>query len=182
MPTIKDSANEIWDELKELYSNGEKGGTFYWNNMSSAERQKISAATDYLKDKGLIRTAPAIGFVQVELTSAGIDLIESPAPHDNEKESTFISINNVNGPSIIGSQQNATINAGASLEEIQSIVNKAPAEDQAILQELVVTLKDMEAGKIEPKKGALAKFSDMLHKHETLITAIGGWLAKYIIG
>ena len=98
------------------------------------------------------------------------------------RAATSISIGTVSGPSIIGSQQNATLNVGNSVEDIAQLIANKPASDIPQLCELVAELKKIEESGEKIEKGKLAKFSDLLNKHSDLLVALGGWAVKLLTG
>ena len=99
------------------------------------------------------------------------------------KSHSTINIQNVNGNSVIGSQENVTLNIGSTLQDIQNLVEALPNRDQALAKELLAELKETDSLKHPVLiKGSLSKFSDLLKKHTDLFTAIGGWAVQLLIG
>ena len=96
--------------------------------------------------------------------------------------STSINIGTVSGPSIIGSQQNATLNFGTSVEDIAKLIATKPASELPQLCELVAELKSIAESSEKVEKGRLAKFADLLNEHSDLLAAIGGWAVKLLTG
>ena len=94
--------------------------------------------------------------------------------HRNAQSSVGIHIETINGPSIIGSQQNATFNIGSSIEDIAQLIVSKPPADQVVLCELVAALKHIESSDKPVEKGQLSKFSDLVKKHSDLLIALGG--------
>lgn len=96
---------------------------------------------------------------------------------------TTINIQAVHGNSIIGSQENAVMNIGSSLNDIEHLISVLPSSDQAEAHELLATLKSTsESTHPVLVEGALAKFSNLLKKHTDLLTAVGGWAVQLLIG
>ncbi len=93
-----------------------------------------------------------------------------------------ISIGTISGPSIIGNQQNATLNFGTNVEDIAQLIAGKPASDMPQLCELVAELKRIEESGEKLEKGKLSKFSDLLKKHSDLLVALGGWAVKLLTG
>ena len=93
-----------------------------------------------------------------------------------------IHIGTVTGPAIIGSQQNATLNVGCTVEDIAKLISTKPSSDLPELCELVAELKKIESEGKPVEKGRLSKFSDLLKKHSDLLVAIGGWAVKLLTG
>ncbi len=98
------------------------------------------------------------------------------------QQQASINIGTVSGPAIIGNQQNATMNIGASIEDIAALIATKPPAELPELCELVAELKKMEVADGAIKKGCLAKFSDALKKHSDLLVALGGWAVKLLTG
>lgn len=96
--------------------------------------------------------------------------------------STNIHIGTVSGPSIIGSQKNAAITIGNTVEDIAKLITTKPSEDIAALCELVAELKKIEESDNGIEKGKLSKFSDLLQKHSDVLIALGGWAVKLLTG
>lgn len=108
---------------------------------------------------------------------------ESETEHQrNMQPSSEIHIGTINGPSIIGSQQNATFNIGPSIEDIVQLIASKPPADQVSLCELVAVLKSIESSDTPVEKGRLSKFSDLIKKHSDLLVALGGWAVKLLTG
>ncbi len=110
---------------------------------------------------------------------------QSESEYKNNQRSqstTSINIGTVSGPSIIGSQQNATLNFGTSVEDIAQLITNKPASELPQLCELVAELKDIEKSEEKIEKGRLAKFADLLNEHSDLLTALGGWAVKLLTG
>ncbi len=111
-------------------------------------------------------------------------LISYRTDQQQNYSATNINISNVNGPSIIGNQQNATINNTVNnLEDIKSLISSLPSEDietgEALLNELSEVENSNHPILVE---GSLSKFSDLLKKHTDLLTAVGGWAVQLLIG
>lgn len=98
-----------------------------------------------------------------------------------ESQPTF-SISNINGSTIIGNQQNATINNGYNLSEIKSLISTKPAEDQEILNKLMQRIEIITEDNQPVSKGTLAKFSDVLAKHSDIAIALGGSFINWLTG
>jgi len=108
---------------------------------------------------------------------------ESEYRDSQQNQSTAnINIGTVSGPSIIGNQQNATLNFGTSVEDIARLIASKPSSDMPQLCELVAELKRIEESGEKLEKGKLAKFSDLLNKHSDLLVALGGWAVKLLTG
>lgn len=94
-----------------------------------------------------------------------------------------INIQSVNGPAIIGNQQNAALHIGRDLDNIRSLISTFSGNDKKSAEELAEELEKIESSNhpilIE---GSLSKFSDLLKKHSDLLIAVGGWAVQLLIG
>lgn len=100
----------------------------------------------------------------------------------NNSTST-ININSVSGNSIIGNQENVTVNIGNSLNDMENLINQLPISEQPQAQELLDELKKVESA-THPVlvEGSLSKFEHLLNKHKDILIALGGWAVKLLIG
>ncbi len=96
---------------------------------------------------------------------------------------TNINIHSVSGNSVIGSQQNVTLNIGNSLSDIEKLISTLPEVDRSEAQELLDELQKTESS-AHPilVEGTFSKFSNLLKKHTDLLTAVGGWAVQLLIG
>lgn len=100
----------------------------------------------------------------------------------DQPKSASIHVGTVNGPAIIGNQQNANINIGVSLEDIEKLIQDTRSEDQELLNELLEQLKLLKAGKISIRKGGFSTFMEALNKYAPLLSAVSGFLVKIVGG
>ena len=94
-------------------------------------------------------------------------------------------IGTIHGSAIVGNQQNATINIGASLDEIQKMIsadNSINDLDKEQLGKLIERLKIITEDNQPVSKGTLAKFSDLLAKHSNIAVALGQVLINWMRG
>lgn len=95
-------------------------------------------------------------------------------------------INNFNiqnaSNSIIGNQENATINNSYSMEELKSIVNEKVDDpsDKAQLNELINMLKVLTENNAPLNKGVLQNFGDLLVKHSWLTVPLGTSIVNWL--
>ena len=101
----------------------------------------------------------------------------------NTNKPTTINIHSISGNSVIGSQENVTMNINSGLNNIEQLISSLPNSEQAEAQELLNILKSTsESPHPILVEGALSKFSNLLKKHTDLITAVGGWAVQLLIG
>lgn len=100
----------------------------------------------------------------------------------NNNNTTF-NIQSVNGTSVIGNQENVVLNIGSSLSDIEQLVHSFPDSDRQEATELLEELRKTESAN-HPilVEGSLSKFSDLIKKHSDLLTAVGGWAVKLLVG
>ncbi|EHO79749.1 hypothetical protein HMPREF0402_02488 [Fusobacterium ulcerans 12-1B] len=98
----------------------------------------------------------------------------------HNSSSTF-NIGNINGPSIVGNQTNATMNIGSSIEDLEKLISNKATEDQEELNKLVKLLETITDNNMPLSKGTLAKFSDILAKHQDIVIAVGGFLTTFFM-
>lgn len=82
--------------------------------------------------------------------------------------------NSVIGNEITGNQ--FELNASASLSEIQAIIERQSAEDQLVLKELLVVLREMQSSEKAVEKGSLTQFYETVKKCSELFLPIGKFL------
>jgi hypothetical protein len=70
--------NQLLTDLYECYQNGKRGNHIDLTGITSIEKQSILVQIKYLEDKDLICVeAQSAGFIELSLTSDGIDFIEN---------------------------------------------------------------------------------------------------------
>ena len=101
----------------------------------------------------------------------------------NSSNNTVFNIQSVNGTSVIGNQQNVVLNIGSSLNDIEQLIHSFPDSDKQEASELLEELRKTESANHPVLvEGALSKFSDLIKKHSDLLTAVGGWAVKLLVG
>lgn len=96
---------------------------------------------------------------------------------------TTINIQNVQGNSVIGSQENVVMNLGFRLQDIEDLISSFSGTEKAEAEELLKKLRETEES-AHPilVEGGLSKFSNLLKKHSDLLIAVGGWAVQLLIG
>lgn len=102
--------------------------------------------------------------------------------NNREKSNTSFHIGTINGPAMIGNQQNPTMNNGYNLSEIKSLISSKPVEDQELLNTLIQRVQIITEDNQPISKGTLAKFSDVLAKHSDIAIALGTGIINWLIG
>lgn len=94
--------------------------------------------------------------------------------------SVSYNIENVSGNSAIG--QNAAVNNfGFNFDDLIKIISSEIKDDQ-ISKELIHELESIKSSEEPIQKGKLAKFSDLIKKHENLVIPLGNFLVKLLLG
>lgn len=100
-----------------------------------------------------------------------------------DSHNTVFNIQSVNGTSVIGNQNNVALNTGFSLSDIEHLIHSLPDSDQAEANELLEELRRTESANHPVLvEGALSKFSELIKKHSDMLTAVGSWAVKLLIG
>lgn len=102
-----------------------------------------------------------------------------------EQQSTRIHIETINGPAIVGSQQNATINIGASFDEIRKYITDSKnieEIDKESLTKLANTVEAVINNDMQISNGTFSKFSALAEKHSPIIAAIMQPLTNWLLG
>lgn len=95
-------------------------------------------------------------------------------------ETITYNINSIQGSAIVGSQQNATINLGVSLQDLRSLVKDKSDDDQKELNKLINRLEIVTEDNQPITKGFFARFSDLLAKHSDVAIAVGQFLTSWL--
>lgn len=66
-----------------------------------------------------------------------------------------------------------TYNAGASLAELESLIQAKPSEDQAVLNEMLEVLREIQSSEKPVDKGRLARFYEVVKKSSDLLLPLG---------
>lgn len=120
-----------------------------------------------------------IKYIDLELTK----LITNTKKANTPDQLNF-NIQSVSG-SIIGTQQNATINNGLSFDDVEKYIHareNISSTDKEQLLELNNYLKTLAENNVPMSKGILARFSDIVSKHSWFPTLVGDALIKHFIG
>ncbi|MBU5227813.1 hypothetical protein KQI36_14345 [Clostridium senegalense] len=98
----------------------------------------------------------------------------------SEKDKSTFSIGAIYGSAIVGNYNNATINNGYNLSQIQSMISSKPVDDQEELNKLIDRVKIIIEDNQPVSKGTFAKFSDLLAKHSDIAIALGSSLMNWL--
>ena len=132
----------------------------------------------YLQDHGYIEQKKAtLGSYFLVLTEKGEQLVENGFQPPKENSETNFHFQNAQiQNSIIGNQVSGNefvFNSGASLSELQQLIQQKPLGDQPELKELLDLLQSLEERKEPVPRSLFARFSNLIKKHTDLIAPIG---------
>lgn len=88
-----------------------------------------------------------------------------------QNQQTIFNIGDVHD-SIVGTQQNATITNGYSIEDLTNLIQNHDSDDKELLKELILTLKNVVLNKEPVKKGLLSKFADVMSRNEWITAPV----------
>lgn len=94
-----------------------------------------------------------------------------------QNQQTIFNIGDVNN-SIVGTQQNATITKGYSIEDLTKLIESHNSDDKELLKEMISTLENVVLNKEPVKKGLLSKFSDVMSRNEWIIAPVMTFLLE----
>lgn len=148
-----------------------------------AENKNLKGDIKYLIDKGFIECTYYQNSCSLELTSIGIDYVENGFQDKNEiplSNITF-SIENVNAPSIIGTQHTATLNNTFDFEQIRNLIQSTHTEDQEILNELTSTVQSIVEQNRPLTSGIFSRFGNALSRNPEFAVAIWGTIHTFLL-
>lgn len=133
---------------------------------------------DYLQNQGYLQKQKVtiVSYFLV-LTEKGERLVENGFQPPKETSETNFHFQNAQiQNSIIGNQASGNefvFNSGASLSELQQLIQQKPLADQPELKELLDLLQSLEERKEPVPRSLFARFSNLIKKHTDLIAPIG---------
>lgn len=96
-------------------------------------------------------------------------------------QSTIFNIGEVNN-SVVGTQQNATVNNGYSIDDLNRLIEQHDSLDKELLKEMVSLLENAVSDKKPIHKGFLAKFAGVLQRNEWITAPIATFiLEKFLV-
>lgn len=96
----------------------------------------------------------------------------SQNPQNNQ---SVFNIGEVHG-SIIGTQQNANITNGCSVEDLSALIEQHDSLDKELLKEMILVLESAISSQEPIKKGLLKKFADVLQRNEWITAPIATFI------
>ena len=169
--------------LAKIYQNyqetGELSCGFVYSKDMHEKRREIQTIEQLVLAKLVEEIAPACGFTDLKLTLAGIEYFEETIQPQPQVINFNVAGNVQN--SILGSQNNASINIGSDLEQIKTLISAISGPDQALLSTLPKELSEVQESK-QVKAVVLSKFSEVLMKYPKVFDAVGSLLTKLALG
>lgn len=95
----------------------------------------------------------------------------------SQKLQPTFNINEVHN-SIVGTQNNATLTNGYSIDDIAKLIESHNSDDKEILKEMISVLKEATSNQKPIQKGILAKFSDTLQRNEWIAAPIATFILE----
>ena len=96
-----------------------------------------------------------------------------------QQQQTIINVGEAHH-SILGSQQNATIN-GCSAEDLAKLIDQHDSCDKELLKEMLSMLNDAISNKEPVKKGFLSKFAGVLQRNEWITAPVATFFLEYFL-
>ena len=96
-----------------------------------------------------------------------------------QQQQTIINVGEAHH-SILGSQQNATINV-CSAEDLAKLIDQHDSCDKELLKEMLSMLNDAISNKEPVKKGFLSKFAGVLQRNEWITAPVATFFLEYFL-
>lgn len=106
---------------------------------------------------------------------------EYKAQKEAKNTQPIITINEAHN-SIIGTQQNATITNGYSINDLTKLIDNHDSADKELLKEMLSVLEKVASDQKPVKKGLLSNFADTLQRNEWITGPIAAFvLEKFLL-
>lgn len=187
---IPKQATDIFESLGDKFEQERDGkdirrdfSAFFCSNKYPSSIQTVSL-DDVIEGDILIhmKTGKRYYIVDVTPLSEGV-IAKYETDYERKKQSNLsnqvFNIGSINGNSIIGSQQYATID-NSSTEYLENLVSKKPLEDQELLEKFLERVKIVIDDNQPVSKGTFAKFSEILNKYPDIINSAGSLILKWL--
>lgn len=115
--------------------------------------------------------------IQIVVTHKGLNYKEFE--HQSESSSVF-NINNAYG-SVIGTQQNVTLNYKTSLSQLKNNVNSCNSDDKESLQTIISLLEMIIDNQVPPNKGIFSKFSVIMERNSWFTSAVSSTIMSWLM-
>ncbi|MCM0757408.1 hypothetical protein M7775_02355 [Sporomusa sphaeroides DSM 2875] len=156
----------------------------YPNSIQIAGKYDIAEA-DWLIDNSNNRRYFIDGIKPIAPTACILHY-QSEYEFNNQKDQRQqITIGSINGNAIIGSQQYATINLGASFEEVRNFINTSKEiadTDKVQFQKLVDSIEMITSNNMPISKGTFQNYADLASKYSPVFAAVIQPITSWLIG
>ena len=178
---MKPSRDEL---LKRIYECDQQDGTplqiAFKDEQTGGfipELSTLRADVDYLTQHVYIFEPLSLAMCyNLSLTEKGEEYVENNFKRPTQQSSSFdfsgaTITNAVIGGNVSGNE--IAFSSTAALAELEALIREKPAEDQALLQELLAVLREIQRSGQPVDKGILARFYEVLKKSSDLLLPIG---------
>lgn len=177
---LTERSKKVLDDLIANYQNDPKEYNVtrineIYSDMTESEFVNILdflAKNEYISYK--IYTG---GAADIVVTHKGLNYKEFESQPQN---SPIFHINNAYG-SVIGTQQNVTLNYKSSLSQLKSDVNECNSEDKESLQKIVSLLEMILDNQVPPNKGIFSKFSAVMERNSWFTSAVSSTIMSWLM-
>ena len=132
---------------------------------------------EYLTEHGfLYEPVHMLGCYNLSLTEKGEEYVENNFRHPVQQPASFdfsgATINNaVIGNDVSGNH--ISFSKSTALDDLETLIQKQPSENQPLLQELLAVLREIQRSGEPVEKGKLARFYEVVKKSSDLFLPIG---------
>lgn len=177
---LTEKSKKVLDDLIANYQNDPKEYNVtrineIYSDMTESEFVNI---LDFLAENEYISYKIYMGgAADIVVTHKGLNYKEFESQPQN---SPTFHINNAYG-SVIGTQQNVTLNYKSSLSQLKSDVNECNSEDKESLQKIVSLLEMILDNQVPPNKGIFSKFSAVMERNSWFTSAVSSTIMSWLM-
>lgn len=180
---LTEKSKKVLDDLIANYQNAPKEYNVTRINeiYSDITESEFVSILDFLAENEYITYKIYMGgAADIVVTHKGFNYQKF---EDQQKPAPIFHINNAHG-SVIGTQQNVTLNYTSSLSQLKDDVDNCDSEDKESLQKIVSLLEMIIDNQVPPSKGIFSKFSAIMERNSWFTSAVSstimGWLMTQI--
>lgn len=131
----------------------------------------------YLESKKYIQKqhSAVLGEMHLSLTEKGEQFVENGFESPREPSQTVFNIGSAQN-SIVGTQENATLTNGYSIDDITKLIERHNSDDEELLKEMVSVLEKAVSNQEPVKKGLLSKFVGVFQRNEWITAPIASFI------
>lgn len=156
----------------------------YPNSIQVAGKYDITE-TDWLIDNSSNKRYFIDGIKPITPTACILHYQSEYELNNQKTQHQQINIGSISGSAIIGNQQYATINIGASFEEVRNFINNSKeiaATDKIQFQKLVDSIEMITSNNMPISKGTFQSYADLAAKYSPIFAAVIQPLTTWLIG